>query len=70
MSGQKGLILFMPDKIQFEPETRKGPCLRNCGHSITYKLVDPETERQLATCPTCGEYDASKDDVDDACDAD
>jgi hypothetical protein len=60
----------MPNRIQFEPQTRTGPCLNNCGQTATYELVDPETERQQATCPSCGVYEASKDEMEDACDAD
>lgn len=52
-SGPKGKK-FMA--IQFEPEIRTGPCLRGCGQRATYELVDPETERQRATCPSCGVY--------------
>ena len=58
----------MAERIQFERETRTGPCLKGCGQQAAYELVDPETERQRATCPVCGLYYASKDDVDDMCD--
>jgi hypothetical protein len=59
----------MSERIQFEPEIRTGPCLKDCGQNATYELVDPETERQRATCPNCGVYEASKDEMEDKCDA-
>ena len=55
--------------IQFEPEIRTGPCLKDCGQFATYELVDPETERQRATCPSCGVYYENIGKVEDACDA-
>ena len=57
-------------RIQYEAAIRNGPCLTNgCNQTATYELIDPETERQRATCPTCGTYDATIDEVEDKCEA-
>ena len=59
----------MTERIQFEPHVRNGPCLkRGCNQTATYELIDPETERQRATCPSCGVYDATIEEVEDKCD--
>ena len=60
----------MTQRIKFEPHVRTGPSLnRGCNQTATYELIDPETERQRATCPICGAYYATIDEVEDKCDA-
>jgi hypothetical protein len=43
-----------------------GPCLKHCGKIATYREIDHETEGHRATCPDCGEYPASREDMDKA----
>lgn len=60
----------MTKRIKFEPHVRTGPCLKRvCNQTASYELIDPVTERQRATCLTCGMYDATIDEVEDKCDA-
>jgi hypothetical protein len=44
----------------------KGPCLKGCGNLASYSETNHETEEHQATCPKCGEYPASREEMDKA----
>ena len=47
-----------------------GPCPRQCGNEAKFREHDPSIENYIVTCPgPCGEYQISKDALEDFLDA-
>ncbi len=43
-----------------------GLCLKGCGNLASYQETNHETEEHRATCPKCGKYPASREEMDKA----